>query len=102
MKNANVVLDFTLNKSMEDFTAGQPVAVMPAELAKRALKALSANLSQLSETGIIRHFRDSLSECTTVQQSVECAINYIQERELIANIVAGNWDAYKQVEREEV
>lgn len=95
MKNQNVVLDFTINKSIENQTGGQPLAIMPSELAKKLLKMYADKLVKASAYNIIAEFRDKLIDCKTVNESVVCALEYVQERDLIGNCAAENWDAYK-------
>lgn len=90
----NIVLDFTVNKSIEQLTVNQPLAVMPAELAKRLLQMYAENLVRTSSSNIIRNFKATINVEGTVEQSVDAALTYIQERELVNNVMQGNWDVY--------
>lgn len=91
----NIVLDFTVNKAIESLTAGQPLAVMPAELAKRLLRSYANTLQSRSVNSIIHDHINDLSNCENMSQAVEVSLEFIQERELIQNVQYGNWDAYE-------
>jgi hypothetical protein len=95
MKNANIVLDFTLNKSLEEMTTGQPVAIMPEWLAIEALKSLAKDLSGASLYDIIEMQVEKLRSCKNLNDTKIVSIEYVQKRDLIDNLVAENWSAYK-------
>ena len=90
----NVVLDFTANKSLANVTANQPVALMPASLAKRLLEMYAARLVKADTSEIIAAFKGSIDVYGTVTEAVQVALEFVQERELIDNIQAGYWDTY--------
>ena len=64
----NVVLDFTSNKSINGMLAGQPVAIMPAELAKKLLADYATKLSKTTLSSIITGSADggSITPAITV------------------------------------
>ena len=92
--HSNVVLDFTTNKSIDGLLAGQPVAILPAELAKKLLVDYANKLAKTSLHNIIEEHVDSLRSSKDHQDMMEKSISFIQERELIQNCAAKNWDAY--------
>jgi len=92
--HSNVVLDFTTNKSIDGLLAGQPVAILPAELAKKLLADYANKLTTTSLNNIIEEHVDNLRSSKTHQDIMEKSISFIQERELIQNCSAKNWDAY--------
>lgn len=92
--NPNIILDFTANKAIESLTAGQPLAIMPAELTKRLLKHYASSLVHASDTDIIMRHIDTLRACKDVDEAVETSITFIQERDLIKNVIAEQWDIY--------
>lgn len=95
--NANVTFDFTNHSALDNITAQQPVAVMPAGLAKKLLKMYARNMRSSTSMEIIsRHIAD-LKECaeqSDLQGAIEASLGWIVERELVENISAENWDAY--------
>lgn len=92
--NQNIVLDFTQNKSIEEFTGQQDLAIMPANLAKKALKALADRLSNASLSTIVGQHVDNLNSCNNMTEVIKTSIEFVQERDLIQNLVAENWNAY--------
>ena len=94
MDKLNIVLDFTTNKSIEEMTAGQPVAVMPAELAKRALMALAQNMVKATWQGIVQEHIDRLDDCKSLKDATKLSIEFVQERQLIENLLNERWDVY--------
>jgi hypothetical protein len=101
MNNPNVVYDFTQNNS-------QPLAIMSATLAKRLLTIMSHRLVGASTSTIIDDFVEQLLQLqrleqagdATIQDVINAALMFVEERNLIDNIVAENWNAYK-VEQEQ-
>jgi hypothetical protein len=93
--HSNVVLDFTTNKSMDGLLAGQPVAILPAELAKKLLADYANKLTTTSLNNIIEEHVDNLRSSKDHQDMMEKSISFIQERELIQNCSAKNWSAYE-------
>jgi len=91
----NIVLDFTNNKSINGLLAGQPVAVLPAELAKKLLVDYANKLATTSLYNIIEEHVDNLRGSKDHQDMMEKSISFIQERELIQNCSAKNWSAYE-------
>ena len=94
-RNQNITLDFSVNKSIEGLTAGQELAIMPASLAKRLLEAYAVNLSRASARGIIQEHVEVLQSVSTVDEAIEASLTWVAERDLINNIIAKNWDAYR-------
>jgi len=93
-KPHNIVLDFT---SVD--TTGEEVAMMPAWLAKHLLQNLA--MENTTAKVIIGSHMDELRDCLNadssadaVRQAVEKSIQFVQTRQLIANIQAENWAAY--------
>ena len=89
-----VVLDFTSNKSINGMLAGQPVAIMPAELAKKLLADYATKLSKTTLSSIIEEHVSELRESKNHQDMMVKSIEFIQERELIQNCATKNWEAY--------
>jgi hypothetical protein len=99
MNNLNIVYDFTQNESLNELLEEQPVAVIPAELAKRLLKAWAQNLVKVPLVKIVGEHIDDLD--TTVQKKgntmddvVHVSLSFIQERQLIQACANENWDMY--------
>jgi len=99
--NHNVTLDFTVNQDLNGLIAGQPVAILPAELAKKLLKMMADKMRHASLSTIIEAHVTTLRAATDVNEAVNISSAFIQERTLIDNVVAGNWDAYTVVPQEE-
>jgi hypothetical protein len=97
----NIQFDFTTNKAVED----QPLALMPAGIAKMALQLLARSLSGATPYAIISQLIDELKDARDnrkVQEAEQIALNFINTRSLIANILKENWDAYRIPEEEAV
>jgi len=98
MNKNKVVLDFTQINSPE-----QDVAMMPANLAKKLLKDYAEKLTRASGRDILNHHMAELegilhSDGDVLAKGIQCSIEFVQERQLINNIVAENWNAYEVVE----
>ena len=94
MKN-NIVLDFTANRAMEGVTADQPLAIMPAELAKKLLKEYAKRLVNASAYDIIDAFKSDIHPGDdSIPDVMNKAAGFIQERQLIENCAKENWDAF--------
>jgi hypothetical protein len=98
MKNTNtpsqnVILDFT--SSLTNLTANQELAVMPAEIAKRALRALVSQLHSTSFRDVKNDIVHDLAQTTTMEELTSTMTAFLQERELVDNVVSENWDAYR-------
>ena len=93
--NKNITLDFTANKAMESVTNNQPLAIMPAELAKKLLKEYAKRLVNTSAEDIIDAFKADINPTLDSIPDVmnKCA-SFIQERMLIDNCAQENWDAF--------
>jgi hypothetical protein len=94
----NITLDFTANNSVKNLTENQPLAVMPAGLAKKLLEMYAENLARSSNQDIItRHIKNlsKISETGDLQAAMEASLEWIAERELIQNIQHDYWDAYE-------
>lgn len=95
--NKNITLDFTANKAMEYVTANQPLAIMPAELAKRLLVDYAKKLQRASAHDIIITLISGLQDAdlsNSVSDAVEECALFIQERSLIDNCAKENWGAF--------
>lgn len=98
----NVKLDFTKNAAQNN----QDVAVMPVEIAKTALRALARSLSIASKQQIISDHMDNLrmisgDSSKSVDDAVQCALDFVNIRSLVTNIDSEKWDAYNvEIERE--
>ena len=91
MKNQNIVLDFTTNP----LNNNQPLAVMPAHIAKLALSQLAHILGSVSLGTIKERLVDKIDNCKTVEDLITVTYEFTVERQLVENIVRENWDAYK-------
>jgi hypothetical protein len=91
----NITLDFTANKAMESVTANQPLAIMPAELAKKLLKDYAKRLVNTSAEDIIDAFKADINPTLdSIPDVMNKAASFIQERMLIENCAQENWDAF--------
>ena len=90
MNTPNVVLDFTRNNS-------QPLAIMSAPLAKKLLQIMADRLQGARAEDIIADFISNLQHGgdANLEHVVNTAATFVEERTLIDNVVAENWDAYK-------
>lgn len=99
----NITHNFTGQQSLNNLSKNQELAVMPAELATKLLIKYASGLSNATTREIVDAHIDALLECRdnpTINKAVQVSMSFIAERELIKNIIAGNWDAYK-VQKEE-
>lgn len=92
--NNNIVLDFTQNKSMESLLAGQPVAIMPAELAKKLLRMYAEKLQRVKFEGLKLEHCEDLSRSLNMDELIAKQVSFVVEQELIQNITHEQWDAY--------
>ena len=93
--NKNITLDFTVNKAMESVTNNQPLAIMPAELAKKLLKEYAKRLVDATAYSIIRDFKDNIDpQNDSIPDVMNKCASFIQERMLIENCAQENWDAF--------
>lgn len=106
-KNLNVTLDFTIIQQ----DTQQPVAVMPAELAKKLLKMYARGLVNASPRDIILPIIDELQgiingkepkDNTKVQEAVQACMQFVAERQLIDDCAHENWNAYSTAPQEPV
>ena len=85
-----ITLDFT------NVETDQEIAVMPSWLARNLLQNLA--LEPASARAIIGSHIDALRDVMGVeggmQKAVELSIQFVQIRQLIANVQAQNWAAY--------
>lgn len=90
--NNKVVYDFTQTNSQLD------VAIMPASIAQRALKALAEQCSKTSAHHIMQDHVNELQKLADDTQNYRAFIaksqDFVQERQLMDNIQAENWGAY--------
>jgi hypothetical protein len=95
--NKNITLDFTAEKAVDGAIAGQPLAIMPAELAKKLLKDYAKKLVSASSSDIIKPLMEEIEIAYrhgTVNDAVLACAQFIQERTLIDNCAKENWDAF--------
>lgn len=101
-KNLNVTLDFTIIQQ----DTQQPVAVMPAELAKKLLKMYAKGLVNASPRDIILPIIDELQgiindrEDKSVERAVQACMQFVAERQLINDCAHENWNAYSTAPQE--
>lgn len=104
-QNQTVVLDFTLNKP-------QPTALMPASLAQKLLQDYASKLQSAHAEDILVPLIQELNDITynntdkpssakRIENAVTACQNFINERELITNVIAGNWGAYQLLTEEQ-
>lgn len=104
MKKNNIVLDFSGNKSMDTMLAGQPLAIMPAELAKKLLKIYANTFIRADAADIINDHITDLHIAAAekdLNTAMKISFEWLQERDLIKHILCDDWDAYK-VDREDI
>lgn len=93
-----LVLDFTQSSEVEE------IAIMPASLAQRLLKDYANHLALATTKEIVGRFLDDVRNASgeSLEFAVATAKSWVQERELIDNIVNNNWDAYKVSQEENI
>jgi hypothetical protein len=100
MLKQNVVLDFTHNSVIDE----QELAIMPASLAKKLLFDYSKKLVKVSGRDIVSNLMDNIREDInkpdTVGLTMSKCLKFLNERSLIENCAAENWQVYDL--REEV
>lgn len=93
MKNNKIVADYSL-------VEGQEIALMPANLAKKLLKMFADKLVNASASEIISQHMDDLRSVMRgasdykLEDAIALSQEFVNERTLVANIQAENWDAY--------
>ena len=100
----NITLDFSGNKSMDAMLAGQPLAIMPAELAKKLLKIYANTLMKADATDIINDHITDLHMAAVekdLNTAMRISLDWMQERYLIEHVMSDNWDIYA-VEQETI
>jgi hypothetical protein len=90
----NIVLDFSANQQFNNLLANQPLAVMPADLAKRLLTNYANRLHTAKFATIMNDHIQVLSNVENMTEAINASLSFVQERELIQNCVNQNWDAY--------
>lgn len=90
MENKNVQYDFS--KVIEK---DQSLAILPAKLAKQLLGLYASQLKASSIKYIKDQLKDSIDESSTIEEIIEVAQDFINERVLIDNIFNEKWDAYE-------
>lgn len=86
MKNNNITLDFTVSQTINSLTKDQALALMPANLAKRALKALAHQMQRSSLDEIIDDYTRDLKNTNSLDKAITVSISFVEERSLIQNI----------------
>lgn len=95
MNNKNVVLDFTNNeKVMNELTANQPLAIMPAHLAKQLLYRWAKNLQETPVQRILNDYAIMIQHAKSIDEAKQMSIEFVQIRELIDACADANWDKY--------
>jgi hypothetical protein len=95
-KDLNVTLDFTIIQQ----DTQQPIALMPAELAKKLLKMYAKGLVNASPRDIILPIIDELQgiindkEDKSVDRAVQACMQFVAERQLIDDCSKENWNVY--------
>lgn len=98
-----------------DFSAqgveNQELAVMPANLAIKLLRMMSEKLVKASSEEVVGQFIDNIrANCLSgkemsgeerIHTATLLSLEFIQERELIKNISANNWNAYSTLKEEQ-
>lgn len=100
----NITLDFSSSQQMENLTSNQPLAIMPAELAKKLLRMYADSLFATDTRTIITDHIDILTaraKDNDLPGAINASLSWIVERELISNVVNGNWSAYEVAEKVE-
>lgn len=93
----NITLNFTAEKAVNGAIAGQPLAIMPAELAKKLLKDYATKLVSASDSDIIKPLMEDIEIAYrhgTVNDAVLVCAQFIQERTLIDNCAKENWNVF--------
>lgn len=91
----NIVANYAAEHILNGLTAGQELAVMPANLAKRLLKNYVDQLVNSSTRSILNDHAEEIRNCGSIEKAVQLSVEFVAERTLIANIENGDWDAYK-------
>lgn len=91
--NNNLKFDFTT--SINGVVNNQPIAILPAELAQRVLKVYAESLMTTLSRSIIDKHISNLKEADNVTEALEISLEFIQERELVQNVLQAKWDAYE-------
>ena len=97
----NITLDFTAGKSLNNIATEQPLAIMPAVLAQKLLSMYAEKMYYSSADAIISRHADDLKQYANANDldgAIQASLSWVMERELIANIQSGNWDAYAVAE----
>lgn len=94
----NITLNFTGAQTLGKVAEEQPLAVMPADLAKQLLIHYADNLYTVSPSVIINEFRNSIYDDETVNDVINKCLAFIQQRTLIREVAQQNWE-YFSVEK---
>lgn len=87
-----VKYDFTTTVAID-----QEVAIMPANLAKILLTGYANNLARVPKSRIMRDHIDNLSQHLVgdnLPDFIAESLAFVNERQLIDNILVGKWHAY--------
>lgn len=90
----NIVLDFSGRKTLEGLVVEQELAVMSANLATKLLKQYAVRLKSATLSEVIQSHVDDLRTAANIETVVNLSIEFVETRQLIANVTAGNWDVY--------
>lgn len=93
----NVIYDFCNTKLLES----QPVAVMPAGMARKLLEFSSFFIRNMSFEEIKADIIKDLHQAPTIEELELRALSFIQMRELLDNVEKKNWSAYSVLEEDE-
>ena len=98
LQQNKVVFDFTQTNSQVE------IAIMPASIAQRALRALAEQCSKASPHRIMQDHVNELQHLADNSLNYSAFIakaqDFVTERQLMDNIQAENWSAYEVKEEE--
>lgn len=95
MNKQNIVLDFTNNeKSLQELTANQELAIMPAHLAQQLLYDWAQRLQQTSLQAILDDYAAMIVHAKSIDEAKQISIEFVQTRELIDACAKCNFDKY--------
>lgn len=98
MHTQNITLDFTSEKALNGLTAGEPLALMPASLAKKLLTNYANSLRSSTAEEIINKHIHELQRAADMDDAIQMSLDFVTERDLIKNVCNGNWYAYNVTE----
>lgn len=94
----NITHNYSTQQAINNVTANQAMAVMPADLAQTLLRIFAEKVRYASSAAIIEDLITKLGKCADqgdIGSAIEVSLNWVAERELIQNIINEKWDAYE-------